>query len=145
MKRKHIIIVVAVIIGLIYLYVIALGYDGGKAARPVKPTKEIISLKKEIQKEVNSESVSIRSPRNYELDNCNKHGFQQQYLQIHIDNDLLKNNEALKNYATSVNKRLQKIFPYDKNCYDSVIIKAQYFDKFMDSTINKRYSFPMIK
>ncbi|MBV6879810.1 hypothetical protein NG800_005990 [Epilithonimonas ginsengisoli] len=121
-----------------------MGYGGGKAVRPVERTKELISLKYEIKKEVQSETVSIDVPRNYQLENCDKYKYQEEVL-IYINNDSLKKEHILNNYVLSINKRLQKIFPYDKNCYDSVVIQTQYFDKAMDSTINKRYSFPMIK
>lgn len=146
MKTKTIIlIVVGLMTSLISLYIVTLGYGGGKPVRPIQPNEYLIKLKKDIQIEVNSESVSIRSPRNYELDNCNKYGFQEQHMQIHIDNDLLKNETSLKTYIIGVNQRLQKIFPYDKKCYDSVVIQTQYFDAKIDSTINNRFSFPMIK
>ena len=125
--------------------ILAYGYGGGKAVRPVEPNEFIVNLEEEIKKEVKSSGTDIDTPRNYELDNCDKYGFQQQDVSIHIDNDSLKNELALKTYVVSVNKRLQKIFPYDKNCYDSVVIQTQYFDKKRDSTINNRFSFPMIK
>lgn len=57
----------------------------------------------------------------------------------------MKDKTALKTYVISVNKRLQKIFPYNKKCYDSIIIQTQYSDAKNDSVINNRFSFPMIK
>ena len=125
--------------------ILAYGYCSGKAVRPVEPNVDIIRLENEIKREVESDVADIDTPRNYELDNCNKHGFQQQDVLIYIDNDSLKYDKALKIYIAKVNERLQKIFPYDKRCYDSVVIHAQYFDVKKDSTIDKRYSFPMIK
>jgi len=146
MKIKTIILIITgLIIGLIFLCIVAIGYGGGKGARPVKPNENLISLEKEIKKEVKSDGTDIDTPRNYELDNCDKHGFQQQEVSIYIDNDSLKDKTALKTYVISVNKRLQKIFPYNKKCYDSIIIQTQYSDAKNDSVINNRFSFPMIK
>lgn len=151
MKKKTIIIIIGSILLFVLLcifvgfLILAYGYGGGKAVRPVEPNKFIIILEEEIKKEVKSSGTVIDTPRNYELDNCNKYGYQQQDVSIHIDNDSLKNELSLNTYVISVNKRLQKIFPYDKNCYDSIVIQTQYFDAKKDSTINKRFSFPMIK
>lgn len=150
MTKKTIIIIGGILLFVLLcifvgFLILAYGYGGGKAVRPVEQNANIIRLEKEIKNEVKSQVADIDTPRNYELDNCDKHGYQQQDILIYIDTDSLKNEIVLKNYAISVNKRLQKIFPYNKKCYDSVIIQTQYFDKKSDSTINKRFSFPMIK
>jgi hypothetical protein len=149
MKRKTLIIVGIILSILICIYtgflILAYGYGGGKSIRPVKPNLDLISLEKEIKAEVNSDRVSIDTPRNYEIDNCDKYGFQKQDILIYINNDSLKNNMVIENYVINVNRRLQKIFPYDKKCYDSVIIETRYFDNNIDSTIDKRFSFPMLK
>lgn len=150
MKRKilkviGIVILITLLCTFIGLVILAYGYGGGKAVRPAKPNQHIIDLENKIKTEVKSDIANIETPRNYELENCNKHGFQQQEVLIYIDNNSLKNEKSLETYILNVNQRLQKIFPYDKKCYDSVIIQTQYFDTELDSTINKRFSFPMIK
>lgn len=150
MKRKifkniGMILLIMILCVCISLVILAYGYGGGKAVRPVEPNENIIELEKKIKREVKSDIAYIETPRNYELENCNKHGFQQQEVLIYIDNDSLKQDKVLELYVASVNKKLQKIFPYDKKCYDSIIIQTQYFDTKLDSTINKRFSFPMIK
>jgi hypothetical protein len=142
-KKTIVIIIIGLILGLIYLYILALGYGGGKSVRPVEPNEKIINLEKELKTETRYSGSFIDLPRNYQLDNCS--GILKQEISLYLENDSLKQEETLKNYVIGVNKRLQKIFPYDKKCYDSVIIQTQYFDNDIDSTINKRFSFPMIK
>lgn len=149
MKKKTLIIVGILLFILMCIcigfLILGYGYGGGRAVRPVEPNQFVINLEEEIKKEVKSSGTVIDTPRNYELDNCDKYGFLQQDVSIYIDNDSLKNELALKTYIINVNKRLQNIFPYKKKCYDSVVIQTQYFDKKIDSTINNRFSFPMIK
>ena len=148
MKRKNLIIIGGILLFVlacifIGFLILAYGYGGGKAVRPVEKTKELVDLKNEIQKEVESQSVVIATPKNVELNYCS--GEITEYINIYIDNDSLKSIISQKKYVISVNERLQKIFPYDKKCYDSVVIQTQYFDAKIDSTINNRFSFPMIK
>lgn len=142
-KKIIILVIILVIIGLIYLYILALGYGGGKSVRPVEPNEKIVNLEKELKTETEYSGSFIDIPRNYQLENCS--GVMKQEISLYLENSFLKKEENLKNYVIDVNKRIQTIFPYNKNCYDSVIIQTQYFDNTIDSTINKRFSFPMIK
>lgn len=147
MKRKNLII-----IGIILLFILACtfigflilayGYGGGKAVRPVESSK-IDDLEKQIRLETQYDGSYIDKPRNYELNNCN--GNMKQEISLDINNENLKKTDTLIKYVNTLNLKIQKIFPYDKKCYDSVVIQTQYFNTKRDSTITNRFSFPMIK
>ena len=147
MKRKNLII-----IGIILLFILACtfigflilayGYGGGKAVRPVESSK-IDDLEKQIRLETQYDCSYIDKPRNYELNNCN--GNMKQEISLDINNENLKKTDTLIKYVNTLNLKIQKIFPYDKKCYDSVVIQTQYFNTKRDSTITNRFSFPMIK
>jgi len=146
MKRKKIIIIGCILLVLISIcigfLILAYGYGGGKGVKPVESQK-INQLEKQIIKDTQYDGSYIDKPRYNELENCS--GTMKQEINLHINNEKLKNNDSLKNYVNELNLKIQSIFPYHKKCYDSVVIQTQYHDNNVDSTINKRFSFLMIK
>ncbi len=148
MKRKTLLIIIVGVLlfilacTLVGFLILAYGYGGGKGVKPVESIK-INDLEKQIRLETQYDGSYIDKPRNYELNNCN--GNMKQEINLYINNENFKNINALMKYVKTLNLKIQKIFPYDKKCYDSVVIQTQYFDTKRDSAINKRFSFPMIK
>lgn len=143
MKRKRATILLFVLMCIfIGFLILAYGYGGGKAVKPFESSK-IDDLEKQIRLETQYDGSYIDRPRNYELNNCN--GNMKQEISLDINNENLKNIEALMKYVNTLNLKIQNIFPYDKKCYDSVVIQTQYFDTKKDSIITNRFSFPMIK
>ena len=141
MKKNILIILIALLLLVFFGFLIlGYGYGGGKGVKPISFNNNMKLLEKQIKKEVQSDIVIIREPRNYELDNCSGH--LKQEINLNINNENLKNKDSLDKYSKSIALRIKKIFPY-KDCFDSILIKTSYYNVSKDSIIKYKYTFPI--